>query len=139
MRLGGTAGLPAVSARLASRRENAAQTRPAPIAFPRVTQYPTNIRSRAIGKEHCWQASRATRPPWVKATFDSVLPTILRPVTEAGFVLLPKRWSAKGSFAWPVRYRRHNKDYERTTKSSEAMISISMIRLMSRRLAHAKT
>jgi hypothetical protein len=59
--LGGTAGLPAVSARLASRRANAAQTRPAPITFPQITQYPTNIKSRAIGKEHCRQASSATQ------------------------------------------------------------------------------
>jgi len=39
------------------------------------------------------------------------------------------------TFAWLARYRRNSKDYERTTESSETMIYLSMIALMSRRLA----
>jgi transposase len=53
-----------------------------------------------------------------------------------GFVVLPKRWIVERTFAWIVRYRRHSKDYEKTTASSEAMIYIAMINLMSRRLAN---
>ena len=37
--------------------------------------------------------------------------------------------------SWLGRYRRHSKDYERIVSSSEAMIHISMINLMSKRLA----
>jgi putative transposase len=82
---------------------------------------------------------RSSLPAWVQATFGWVLQTLLRPVGVAGFVLLPKRWVAERTFAWLGRYRRHSKDYEKTTESSEAMIYISMISLMSRRLASAKT
>lgn len=82
---------------------------------------------------------RDSLPAWVKMTFGWLLQTILRPVLAKGFVVLPKRWIVERTFAWLGRYRRHSKDYERTTESSEAMISISMIHLMSRRLARAKT
>jgi transposase len=78
-------------------------------------------------------------PNWVKRTFNWILQTILRPVGAVGFVLLPKRWVVERTFAWLGRYRRHSKDYERTTESSEAMILISMIHLMSRRLVQLKT
>jgi putative transposase len=78
-------------------------------------------------------------PSWVKTTLGWLLQTILRPVHAKGFVLLPKRWIVERTFAWLGRYRRHSKDYERTTESSEAMVYISMIHLMARRLARAKT
>lgn len=56
------------------------------------------------------------------------LQTVLRPVGLKGFVVLPKRWVVERTFAWLARYRRHSKDYERTTESSEAMIYIAMMR-----------
>jgi len=60
---------------------------------------------------------------------------VLRPVATKGFVVLPKRWIVERTFSWIVRYRRHSKDYERNPETSEAMIYIAMINLMSRRLA----
>ena len=77
-------------------------------------------------------------PAWVMTTFGWILQTVLRPVRAKGFVLLPKRWIVERTFAWLARHRRHSKDYERTTDSSEAMIYISMIAQTSRRLARAK-
>lgn len=77
---------------------------------------------------------RSGLPEWVRAVHGWLLTTVLRPVGAVGFVLLPKRWVVERTFAWLGRYRRHSKDYERTTESSEAMIYISMIHLMSRRL-----
>lgn len=74
-------------------------------------------------------------PDWVQATFGWVLQTVLRPVHAHGFVVLPKRWIVERTFAWLCRCRRHSKDYEHTTESSTAMIHISMIHLMVRRLA----
>lgn len=76
-------------------------------------------------------------PAWVKETFGWVLQTILRPVTAKGFVVLPKRWIVERTFAWLARCRRNSKDYERTTQSSEAMVYLSMISLMLRRLEKA--
>jgi putative transposase len=78
-------------------------------------------------------------PDWVATTFGWILQTILRPVGTVGFKVLPKRWVVERTFAWLGRYRRHSKDYERTTESSEAMIYISMIQLMSKRLTRRTT
>jgi putative transposase len=74
-------------------------------------------------------------PDWVRETFGWVLQTVLRPAGVSGFVVLPKRWIVERTFAWLVRYRRHARDYERNPETSEAMIYLSMIQLMSRRLA----
>jgi putative transposase len=74
-------------------------------------------------------------PEWVRSTFGWVLQTVLRPVGLKGFVVLPKRWIVERTFSWINRYRRHSKDYERNPQTSEAMIHIAMINLMSRRLA----
>ena len=79
--------------------------------------------------------ARNDLPEWVRTTFGWVLQTILRPVRANGFVVLPKRWIVERTFAWLTRHRRHAKDYERNTDTSEAMIYITMISLMSRRLA----
>jgi putative transposase len=76
-------------------------------------------------------------PDWVRATFGWLLQTVLRPVGLKGFVILPKRWIVERTFAWLSRHRRHSKDYERRTDSSESMIYITMIGLMSRRLARS--
>jgi len=54
-----------------------------------------------------------------------------------GFVLLAKRWVVERTFSWHDRCRRHSKDYERRTDSSEAMVKVSAIGLMVRRLAPA--
>jgi putative transposase len=75
----------------------------------------------------------------VKKAFGWILQTVLRPVGVKGFVILPKRWIVERTFAWLSRCRRHSKDYERNPETSEAMIFITMINLMSRRLAHAKS
>lgn len=52
-----------------------------------------------------------------------------------GFAVLPKRWVVERTNAWHGRYRRHSRDYERRTDSSEAMIRVSALHLMLRRLA----
>lgn len=76
-------------------------------------------------------------PDWVKSACGFVLQCVLRPVGLKGFVVLPKRWIVERTFAWIGRHRRHSKDYERTTASSEALIYIAMISVMLRRLEPA--
>lgn len=63
---------------------------------------------------------------------------VRRPAGSKGFVLLPKRWVVERSFAWLGRDRRHSKDYERRTDSSESMMRISAIHQMLKRLEPAK-
>jgi putative transposase len=74
-------------------------------------------------------------PNWVRETFGWTLQTVLRSVQAKGFVVLPTRWIVERTFAWINRYRRHAKDYERLPETSETMIYIAMIALMSKRLA----
>ena len=81
---------------------------------------------------------RCDLPTWVQKTFGWVIELVARPAEAQGFVVLPKRWVVERTFAWLGKFRRHSKDYERTTESSEAMIYISLIHLMSRRLAKAR-
>ena len=52
-----------------------------------------------------------------------------------GFQLTPRRWVVERTNAWHGRYRRHSKDYELRTDSSESMVRVSAIALMLRRLA----
>ena len=77
---------------------------------------------------------RGGLPMWVEQTFGWILQTVLKPVGIKSFVVLPKRWIVERTFAWLNRYRRHSKDYEKTTASAEAFTYIAMINLMSKRL-----
>jgi putative transposase len=81
---------------------------------------------------------RNSLPDWVAGRFGWILQTVLRPVGLKGFVVLPKRWIVERTFAWLARYRRHSKDYEKTTSSAENLVYIAMIALMSKRLANAE-
>jgi putative transposase len=81
---------------------------------------------------------RNNLPDSVKDAFGWLLQTVLRPAKVKAFVVLPKRWIVERTFGWLGRYRRHSKDYERNTASSEAMIHITMTHVMLRRLARPK-
>jgi putative transposase len=61
-----------------------------------------------------------------------------RPPGSEGWVQVPKRWVVERTFAWLGYYRRLSKDYERLTETSEAVIQISSIHHMLRRLKPAK-
>jgi putative transposase len=71
---------------------------------------------------------------WLEEHAAYELDIVSRPKEARGFVLLAKRWVSERTFAWLGRSRRLSKDYERRTDTSEAMIKISMIHLMLRRL-----
>jgi putative transposase len=55
--------------------------------------------------------------------------------TGRGFHVLPRRWTVERTFAWLLNYRRHSRDYEVRVENSEAMIQVSMIHLLLKRLA----
>lgn len=55
--------------------------------------------------------------------------------TGKGFVVIKQRWKVERTLAWLLNDRRHSRDYEVLTSNSEAMIQISMIRILLKRLA----
>ena len=55
-----------------------------------------------------------------------------------GFQVLPRRWVVERSFAWINKYRRNSKDYERLTSTSEAVIEVSMLHSMLKKLTRLK-
>jgi len=57
-----------------------------------------------------------------------------RPAGAEGWVQLPKRWVVERTLAWLGRYRRLSKDYEKLTETSAAMVQVSAIHHMLRRL-----
>ena len=99
----------------------------APETVPRLTKVWADAKYHNYGLKSWLEKER---PSWD-------LEVVSRPAGAKGFVLLPKRWVVERTFSWIDRCRRHSKDYERRTDSSEAMIKISHIGLMTRRLAPA--
>ena len=67
-----------------------------------------------------------------------VLEIVRRLEGVSGFHILPKRWIVERTLGWLVKSRRLARDYETATQSSEAMIYLTMIRLMLKRLASVK-
>lgn len=67
-----------------------------------------------------WQMSISSRPPGT-----------------VGFKPLKIRWVVERTFAWLGRYRRHSRDYERRTDSSESMLLLSSIGLLLNKLQPA--
>jgi putative transposase len=74
---------------------------------------------------------------WIEEHFQPSwrLEIVSRPPGIQGFTLLPKRRVAERTFAWNGRRRRHSKDYERRSDSSESMVCVTAIGLLLRRLA----
>jgi putative transposase len=68
---------------------------------------------------------------WLEETgVRYVIDVIGRPAGSVGYVKLPRRWVVERTFAWLGRYRRHSRNYEDFTDSSEAMIKVSCIHRM---------
>ncbi len=72
---------------------------------------------------------------WAWQQLGLILQVVLRADDARGFVVLPRRWVVERTFAWINQARRLSRDYEELPATSEAMIQITMIRLMLRRLA----
>jgi len=95
-------------------------------------------------RRHAWKTLRRV---WVDGAYRRqlvdwawhharlTLEVVLRPAEHRGFVVLPRRWVSERTLAWLTQARRRSKDYEELPSRSEAVISITMTRLMLRRLA----
>jgi transposase len=82
-----------------------------------------------------FSASAGFLVTWCATVLGLVLEIVKRSDDASGFQVLPRRWVIERTNAWLCRTRRLDRDYERRTESSEAMIYWSMVMLMTRRLA----
>jgi putative transposase len=60
-----------------------------------------------------------------------------RPAGTVGFTPLKIRWVVERTFAWLGRYRRHSRDYEKRTDSSESMLLLSSVGILLNKLEPA--
>ena len=72
---------------------------------------------------------------WVHQFGHWVLEIVKRSDDVTGFAVLPHRWVVERTFGWLGRYRRLSKDYEELTETSESMIHLAMINVMTRHLS----
>jgi putative transposase len=75
---------------------------------------------------------------WIARWQKFVLERVIKPPDQHGFQVLPKRWRVEQFLGWLHAYRRLSKDYEQTTASSQGMIYLVSIRLMTRKLARMR-
>jgi putative transposase len=98
------------------------------------------LRQRYTRLRHIWADGAYAGPlvEWVKGLRlhrPIRLEIAKRSDTVKGCVVIPKRWIVERTFGWFNRYRRLRKDYELLPETSEALIQVTMIHLMVRRLA----
>ncbi len=70
----------------------------------------------------------------VRTRAGDVIAVVSHPAGSVGFVKPPQRSIVERTLAWLGRYRRHSRDYERFTGSSEVMLKASSIHRMLRLL-----
>jgi putative transposase len=64
------------------------------------------------------------------------LPPGVQPPVVPAFQVVPRRWVVERTFGWLGRFRRLSKDYEFLPATSEAVIYLAMIQILTRRLAN---
>jgi transposase len=74
---------------------------------------------------------------WAERIAHLTVEIVRKPLGIKTFQVLPRRWVVERTFAWIVKCRRLDHDYERRPETSEAMIKWAMIGLMLRRLQPA--
>ncbi|MFD4578047.1 IS5 family transposase [Streptomyces sp. NPDC058417] len=67
------------------------------------------------------------------------LEVVRRTPGTKGFHVLPRRWVVERTLGWLMHHRRLARDYEALPTRSTAMIYITMIALMTRRITHEST
>ena len=91
-----------------------------------------------LKKVYADQGYKAWLVEWIARTQKFVLELVIKPPEQEGFQVLPKRWKVEQFLGWMNTYRRLSKDYERTARSSQGMIYLASIRMMTRKLARLR-
>ena len=71
---------------------------------------------------------------WTEQTCHWKLEIVKRSDKAEGFTVLPRRWVVERTISWVNNGRRLSKDYEYWSETSEALIHVSMIDVMLKRL-----
>ena len=71
---------------------------------------------------------------WTEQTCHWKLEIVKRSDKAVGFTVLPRRWVVERTISWVNNGRRLGKDYEYWPETSEALIHVSMIDVMLKRL-----
>jgi transposase len=74
---------------------------------------------------------------WARNVLSLTVDVVKRTDDVTGFKVLPRRWVVERTFAWISKFRRCIRDYETLPTHHEAMVHISMIWTMSRRLGRS--
>jgi transposase len=74
---------------------------------------------------------------WARKVLSLTVEVVKRTDDVKGFKVLPRRWVVERTFAWISKFRRCVRDYETLPTHHEAMVHITMIMTMSRRLARS--
>ena len=72
---------------------------------------------------------------WARCVLGLVVEVVRKRPGQSTFEVLPRRWVIERTLAWISKHRRCVRDYETLPEHHETMIYISMIMVMSRRLA----
>ncbi len=76
---------------------------------------------------------------WILDRFGCVIEVVRKAKGLQGFHVLPRRWVVERTFAWLIRSRRLNKDYERKPTSSETQVYLASSRLLLRQICNNQT
>ena len=96
---------------------------------------PRFSRLRRIGADGAYAGVLVTWVRTLRPQRPICLEITQRSALAKGFVVIPKRWIVERTFGWFNCYRRLSKDYELLPATSEAIMQVTMIHLMIRRLA----
>jgi transposase len=102
------------------------------------------LRDKFCNLDRIWADSAYAGPVarWIEHVLHFAMDIVKRPRPQdrqSGFQVLPRRWVVERTFSWITRNRRTVRDYERLPANHEAIIHISMIMLMTRRLTRTQT
>jgi transposase len=80
--------------------------------------------------------ARCFAPPSRKSSLKSTSSSSSAPNQAKAFVVLPRRWVVKRTFAWLGRCRRLAKDWENLNRKALAFLRLASVRLMLRKLCN---